>query len=211
MAVYQTTQHNKTGLKYFGKTIRKDPIKYQGSGTYWTNHLNVHGNDVTTIWCQLFTDKSELTKFAMKFSNDNNIVESTEWANLQYEDGLSGSGFKRKNSEETIEKRRIKNTGKKRTLEQCERMRQAQLSKPKKIISEEEHIRRSLAQKGRHGGEKSEEHKMKISKSLKGKKLGVPKSPETRQKMRKPKSEEHKKAISEARIKKYAELRALTP
>lgn len=70
-------QHNKTGLKYFGKTTRKDPIRYLGSGTYWTRHLNVHSNDVTTIWCQLFTDKTELTEYALKFSSDNNIVEST--------------------------------------------------------------------------------------------------------------------------------------
>ena len=28
-------QHNITKLKYFGKTVRKDPIKYKGSGTYW--------------------------------------------------------------------------------------------------------------------------------------------------------------------------------
>lgn len=26
-------QHNQTGLKYFGKTIRKDPKKYKGSGS----------------------------------------------------------------------------------------------------------------------------------------------------------------------------------
>ena len=28
-------QHNKTGLKYFGKTTKKDPLKYKGSGLYW--------------------------------------------------------------------------------------------------------------------------------------------------------------------------------
>jgi hypothetical protein len=27
-----------SGLKYFGRTIRKDPFKYKGSGTYWVNH-----------------------------------------------------------------------------------------------------------------------------------------------------------------------------
>lgn len=39
--------HNITGLKYFGKTI-KNPFKYKGSGKYWTRHLAIHGNDVTT-------------------------------------------------------------------------------------------------------------------------------------------------------------------
>ena len=82
-------QHNKTGLKYFGKTI-KDPETYNGSGIYWTNHLAQHGNDVSTIWKQLFTDKEELTKFALDYSVKNNIVESNEYANLKPEDGLMG-------------------------------------------------------------------------------------------------------------------------
>lgn len=82
-------QHNKTGLKYFGKTI-KDPETYNGSGTYWTNHLAQHGDDVSTIWKQLFTDKEELTKFALDYSEKNNIVESNEYANLKPEDGLMG-------------------------------------------------------------------------------------------------------------------------
>lgn len=82
-------QHNKTGLKYFGKTI-KDPENYNGSGIYWTAHLKKHGYDVSTIWKQLFTDKEELTKFALEYSIKNNIVESTEYANLKPEDGLMG-------------------------------------------------------------------------------------------------------------------------
>jgi hypothetical protein len=87
-------QHNLTKLKYFGKTINKDPVKYKGSGKHWTRHINKYGNDVTTVWCQLFTDKNELKEFALKFSVDNNIVESVEWANLKPEDGLWGGGIK---------------------------------------------------------------------------------------------------------------------
>ena len=87
-------QHNLTGLKYFGKTISKDPVKYKGSGKHWTRHINKYGNDVTTVWSQLFTDKNELKEFALKFSVDNNIVESIEWANLKPEDGLWGGGVK---------------------------------------------------------------------------------------------------------------------
>ena len=70
-------QHNDTGLKYFGKTVRKDPIRYKGSGTYWNRHLEKHGDNVTTLWCQLFTDKNQLTEYALNFSKDNNIVESS--------------------------------------------------------------------------------------------------------------------------------------
>lgn len=82
-------QHNITGLKYFGKTIR-DPQSYPGSGIRWTRHLKKHGKDISTLWCQLFTNKEELTKFALQFSAENNIVESTEFANLKPEDGLMG-------------------------------------------------------------------------------------------------------------------------
>jgi hypothetical protein len=83
-------QHNITGLKYFGKTTRKDPIKYNGSGVHWTRHLKKHGVNITTLWCQLFTDKQSLVDFANKFSEENNIVESKIWANLKPEDGLMG-------------------------------------------------------------------------------------------------------------------------
>lgn len=39
--------HNKTGLKYFGKTTQ-NPYTYQGSGKRWKNHIKKHGYDVTT-------------------------------------------------------------------------------------------------------------------------------------------------------------------
>jgi hypothetical protein len=87
-------QHNVTGLKYFGKTVNKNPYKYKGSGKVWTRHINKHGNNVTTVWVQLFTNKGKLVKYATTFSKDNNIVESTAWANLKQEDGLWGGGVK---------------------------------------------------------------------------------------------------------------------
>ena len=201
-------QHNVTGLKYFGKTVRKDPIRYLGSGTYWTNHLKKHGADITTIWCQLFIDIDDLVSHAVKFSLDNNIIESAEWANLEIEDGLSGSGFARIVTQSTINKRVEKLKGKKRTAEQRERMRQAQLSKKQKTPEEKALISQkiSAALKGRKLGPKSEEHKAKLSLLNKGKSPG-PRSEETKQKMRKPKSEAHRKAISEGRKAKYAILR----
>ena len=85
-------QHNQTGLKYFGKTTR-DPYKYKGSGFYWKRHIADHGNDVTTLWCQLFETLEEITAFALKFSEDNNIVDSDEWANLMVEDGSTGGNI----------------------------------------------------------------------------------------------------------------------
>ena len=85
-------QHNITGLKYFGKTIF-DPIDYKGSGIVWTRHLEKHGNDVSTIWTQLFEDAISIKEYALKFSLENNIVESKEWANLKQEDGHMGGYY----------------------------------------------------------------------------------------------------------------------
>ena len=85
-------QHNVTGLKYFGKTI-SDPISYKGSGIVWTRHLNKHGNDVSTVWVQLFEDSNSIKEYALKFSLENNIVESKEWANLKQEDGHMGGYY----------------------------------------------------------------------------------------------------------------------
>jgi hypothetical protein len=117
---------------------------------------------------------------------------------------IAEAGKGRTNSQETIEKRRASCIGKKRTLEQKERMRQAQLNRKQKTVDEKLIISEKIsrARKGKSTGPKSEETKQKLSKALKGKSTG-PKSEETKQKMRKPKSEEHKKAISEARIAKY--------
>lgn len=97
MSIYKPTwlyikQHNQTKLKYFGKTIF-DPYQYNGSGKYWKYHCKTHGDDITTLWCKLFTDRNELMAFALKFSIENNIVESTEWANLKLENGIDGGNF----------------------------------------------------------------------------------------------------------------------
>lgn len=100
-------QHEVTGLKYFGKTTKKDPTKYLGSGVYWKKHIKKHGQNIKTLWYQLFTDKEELIEYAKKFSKDNMIVESDDWANLKEEDGLDGGSDGRnmlgkKHSEKTI-------------------------------------------------------------------------------------------------------------
>jgi hypothetical protein len=83
-------QHSITGLKYFGKTT-KNPYKYNGSGKYWKSHINKYGKQfIDTIWVSdLYTDTS-IINFALQFSIDNNIVESSDWANLILENGLDG-------------------------------------------------------------------------------------------------------------------------
>jgi len=83
--------HNDTGLKYFGKTTKKDPHKYTGSGKYWKRHLKKHGSNYSTEIVATFEDESSCQEFALNFSKKHNIVDSDEWANLQEENGLDGA------------------------------------------------------------------------------------------------------------------------
>ena len=89
-------QHTVTGMLYFGKTVQKDPITYRGSGKLWTLHFRKHGKDsIETLWYCLFTEIETLVKTALHFSIQNDIVNSTNWANLMLESGLNGSeGYK---------------------------------------------------------------------------------------------------------------------
>ena len=101
-------KHTITGLKYFGKTTKEDPIAYLGSGIHWKRHIKKHGEFIETIWYQLFTDEKLLTDYATKFSKENNITESKEWANLKDENGLDGGMEKGWWSEEHLENNRQK-------------------------------------------------------------------------------------------------------
>ena len=96
--------HNKTGLKYFGKTT-KDPFKYKGSGKYWLRHIAKHGNDVTTeIVCSCSTEKEARIE-GLKYSKQWNIVESSKFANLIEEIGQGGATMLgKKHTPETIKK-----------------------------------------------------------------------------------------------------------
>lgn len=96
-------QHKLTGLKYFGMTAIKDPYTYIGSGKYWRRHLKIHGKDIETISVWEFANTKECENFAVNFSIKNNIVESTEWANLRPENGKDGKapgspGMKKENN-----------------------------------------------------------------------------------------------------------------
>lgn len=81
--------HNKTGLKYLGKTVR-DPYKYKGSGKRWCSHIKKHGYDVTTEILGIFSTNEELKMFSIPLSKKLSIVESTQWANLKLESGDGG-------------------------------------------------------------------------------------------------------------------------
>jgi hypothetical protein len=88
-------QHGVTGKLYFGKTCKKDPIKYLGSGSYWKNHIKKYGVEhVKTLWCHLFFDEESIKEFAIWFSHEHKIVESKQWANILIEDGLTSCNHK---------------------------------------------------------------------------------------------------------------------
>lgn len=84
-------QHSITGLKYFGKTTQKDPFKYPGSGLHWKRHYQKHGKQhIKTLEVWGFDDLDLCSEFAIKFSKENNIVVSSDWANLLEENGKDG-------------------------------------------------------------------------------------------------------------------------
>jgi hypothetical protein len=109
---------------------------------------------------------------------------------------------------ESIEKRVAKNTGKKRTPEQKKRMSLAQKGRIPTEYTEAQkaEISRKISE-SQKGKSKSNAMKAKLSQLNKGKSPGL-RSEETKQKMRKPKSEAHRKAISDGRKAKYAALKA---
>jgi predicted RNA-binding Zn-ribbon protein involved in translation (DUF1610 family) len=81
------------GLKYFCKTVRTNIQKYSGSGVRWTNHVKKYGKEnINTVWVSdWFHCPHHLQDFALAFSEYNQIVESSEWANLIPENGLTGN------------------------------------------------------------------------------------------------------------------------
>lgn len=78
--------HNKTGLKYLGYT-KQDPFKYKGSGKYWSKHLRLHGNDVTTEILFQSETIDNLSTEGSRYSKMWNIVDDSGFANLCEEDG----------------------------------------------------------------------------------------------------------------------------
>ena len=155
--------HNKTGLKYLCQTKKKNPYRYLGSGTRWINHLNVHGNDISTEVVGKFKSKKLLVEIGIKLSKKYNVVKSRKWANLRVEEGDGGDTSK------FIDYKSMKPmpTGlwKRPDLTNYNQSR-INPNKSKKL-SASTRKKMSSSQKGL---KKSEEHKRKLSLSKKGKK-----------------------------------------
>ena len=107
-------QHSITGLKYFGKTTRPDPIKYLGSGTRWTKHIEKFGKEfVETIWLSDLYYDTSIVEHSLHFSSENKIDTSPNiWANHIPENGLDGGVSGRKHSDETKAKISASHIGK---------------------------------------------------------------------------------------------------
>jgi len=139
--------HNVTGLKYFCKTADlRNVYNYKGSGLYWKKHLNKHGKDVTVGVMGFYTDYQRCRDAALKFSQENDIVNSDAWANLVLENGTDGA---LSGSDNPF-------YGKKHTPEMTEHLRQQKIGKS--------------VNKGAY---RSPENRAKISASLKGRKNPV--------------------------------------
>lgn len=114
-------EHNITGLKYFCKTTVLNRVhRYKGSGVSWLNHLRENGFDVKVGILGFYVEEKRCLDAAKKFSKENNIVDSIEWANAIPETGRNGgcmSGernpfFGKKHKPESIESARQKKLGK---------------------------------------------------------------------------------------------------
>jgi hypothetical protein len=99
--------HKVTGLKYFGKTCCLKRIStYIGSGTVWKKHIKEHGKDIDTVVVGFYVEKERCREAALKFSIDNDIVKSPEWANTIIENGLNGMAYQAKLKPRTEEQRK---------------------------------------------------------------------------------------------------------
>jgi len=153
--LYKKT-HNITGLQYLGKTSRKNPHRYKGSGIIWSRHINKYGYDVTTEILKECQTNDEIKYWGQYYSILWNIVEDAAWANLKPEEGDGGA-----------------------------RKGQVAWNKGLRGLykhSPEANARQSERQRGKKSKPMSEETKTKIRKKLLGQKKG-PTSAETKAKI----------------------------
>jgi len=180
-------QHTKTGLKYFCKTTKshKEMLEYLGSGDRWLNHIRAHGVEhVTTLWYCLYYDKKDCTEFALNFSKQQNITESTEWANIIPENGLDGfpAGLVfTDNHKQHLSEAKQGKTWEEIYGEEGAALKRQQNSAPKGPMDEERKKNISTAKKGMDAPHNwSKESRNKVSEKL----LGIKKSQTTVQRMK---------------------------
>ena len=171
-------------LKYIGKT-EKDPFEYNGSGIYWKNHLNKNNftsKDIKTTILFETTSKEELRKMGLHFSKIYDIVNNKNFANLINEEGQGGKTFYGENHPS---KKFGENLKKYWTIEnrkkQSEKMKlnnpskldyvKEKLSNLKKGVKFTDEQNKKKGKSGDLNVSKREDVRIKISESLKGRKL----------------------------------------
>lgn len=182
--------HLDTGLKYLGKTTR-DPFKYSGSGKYWKRHLKTYGDNVHTLVLLSTDDTNLCTKFALFFSKVYDVVNSNGWANLRVENGTDGAPVGHEGHQFTEDElQRISEASKLHWSdpEFVEKMRAAQ----SKSWTEERRESQSAVSKTAWTEERKRKHSERI-KQLRREGRYANASTKGR-----PKSEEHRRKISDA-------------
>lgn len=170
------------GLKYFGKTVVEDIKGYTGSGILWTRHLKKHGVTPAHLWNSDWYHDQSISRFALKFSRINKIVESQNWANLAEENGLNGGNLLLSKTDDEI--KQIVNKRKKTNIEKYgvshvnqtqERRDYYQQIFSGRVISDSSREKMSAAKKGKglgkdnnnYGNKWSNEQKENLSKKRK--------------------------------------------
>lgn len=196
--------HSVTGMKYFGKTSKKDPYKYGGSGKHWLRHLKKHGPDVATEIIGIFSEESLCSEAALKFSKENNIANSQLWANLRDENGLDGAPIGHKGHKFTADQiQKLSESSKRRWADPEYKKRLSETHKTR-LENEEERQKCGNAFRGKKRPEHSEKLKGRLWSEENKKKLRKAKHSGHGAKVSaaskgKPKSEAHRVALSEAR------------
>jgi hypothetical protein len=183
MSIYLYVKtHQKTGLKYLGKTSREDYHEYPGSGLIWKRHLKKHGQDYSTEILLKTESIEEARETGIFFSRLFDVVNSTEWANLTVEDANGGENLKKLtrtpewNKNISRSKLGKKNPNYKHGLSTNEIKKQKyEKSKQKRLEVEEKknYVKKERHEFGMSGIRHREESKRKISEALKGKPSGA--------------------------------------
>lgn len=177
-------EHNITGLKYFCKTTLLDRVhRYKGSGIAWLKHLREHGFNVKVGLLGFYVEEKRCLDAAKKFSVDNDIVESKEWANIVEETGKIGASMKgeknpfygKKHKPESIEAGRLKRLG--RSVNKGAYRSSENKAKISATLKGRKNPAVSIALKGR---KLTEEHKKNSLEARKGYKHSM----ETKEKLR---------------------------
>lgn len=158
------------GLKYFGKTVVEDIEKYTGSGIRWTRHLKKHGVTSIHLWNSDWYHDQSISRFALKFSRINKIVESQNWANLAEENGLNGGNLLLYKTDDEIKqivnkrkKTNINKYGVSHANQTQERREYYQQIFSGRVISDSSKEKMSVAKKGKGLGKDNNNYRNKWS------------------------------------------------